>query len=1264
MHKKDGFQGMTIVVKDTLSSYEVKRESQLYIYVKINGLPGINHPIHVVAIYLPSGGNFRRERRKRIRKLLDLNREILHDAPGAPIVFLGDWNLDTEELTPELHSELSGLHIHRAMGSALSRFPLNTSARALDHLVVSQGMVRYLRRPRVHRNYGISDHRPVIAPFRTVIQNEPPPVRQWRVDTDAIKRSGRDLVWSNRWELLDPDVVTDPEGLTAFTDAFINTMDSVSRRLGIKKLKVSAKPRMPRKLVSLMKRRNEAADKLTKAVLRGDNPSQAVRDRLVLTQRAYRQGRHAWAIRQNGKEISDTCRDLRGNDYKKVWARIQTKVGHDIGGSALPPIRDKDGALQVTTDGILEAIADHYDRLANSDPGPSQDAEHWANMDLGEDKEELEALNEDISWPEILLSIRRMNRNTAVNARDQIHINVMKELLNEECRAEVHRQYPNKRPLDNVRYALGEEELPKAPITPLGKSFFAILKLTWEQGQAPDMWNEVYICNLYKSGNPELMVNYRGISLISVGFKILLGILADRMYAAMKKLDYLVPEQAGFRRHEEAVAQYIAIAEIVRRRHLVNKSTYGIFIDFKKAFDKVHHEGLYRVLDHMGIRGRTLALIKSMYRNSRMSIVAGGRTTRFFGMKRGNRQGCPLSPLLFIIFVNYLLRDSTAGGVTVPGVDQRCQGGLYADDVVALEETSEKAQEFCKRIYDWGQKWGMELGLPKCGVMLFSTSDEEHQHHNAQTYSCADGDLPIVQMYKYLGIEMEPTLPNDRNADGNEASFVKRQAAKGDKVLNTLRPLLRDPTWPLPVKASIIRTLLMPIMTYGSEWVGYKKLNAAPIQRVVNKALKLAMGNSTKSNAHETLTLSYELGLPLIEEEQNALRARLSAKLQFTPKFSTWIKTLHANPYRALRKTWVTTNERWEKQTLKGKAKHSGQTLRLWVNKGHTYETHTRCNDYRNAALDNVRDARTGVDLLGFETTDPPANVIRHLWGYAPVAYDETDERAVRNMATIDYQSKSPQEWEFITDIRACVLERIMETNRTEAFRFYDALSLGATRGYLRASLTQPDLAPGVIWLVRIRTRAFPRVLDRWQKITRSGKQPPFQRNHCPLCGDRVEHGWEWEHLLVSCDNIFVETKRRAHLAPIIALLTHELQTCEGVDHTDFENIFDDRTTGVPLLRAIAIYMIGGVVNEFFDASYHIGFGQTDELPHGLPSYGYTFVAKFLQEVVPAYVEKLFPEGDPHYGNRGDYETLYTPGSGSAHSPLSLWSQSPSSPLA
>lgn len=1241
-HWGEGFRGQAILVKNHLSSYEVGREPKLYIHIKVSGLSGIKQPVHVIAVYLPSGGWHRGERTQLITKILALNRKILTETPGAPVIFLGDWNEEPKTLMTKLQTDKTGLRIYRPVGSALTRFPTRGKSRAIDHMVVSAGAYRLFKRPRVFREYGISDHRPVIAVLRVVVQDEIPPAPQWRYDTYAIKRYARELVHSNRWSMLEVEEATDGDELNESTECFIRTMDQVSKSLGIKKLKVPGKPKFPKKLKKLMLARNKAAERLADAVLKGAQPSESIRNRFKKTQEKFSKARDAWQLQSEQNIIEYTCRDIQACDYKKVWARLKSKIDHDGASEALQPVRNNEGILCVTTEDILEAIADHYDRLANADPGPSQDREHWANIDLGEEQPELINLNDDLSWTEVLLSIRRMNRNTAPGVTGE-HVNIMKELLKEECMAKVRRERPGMQRPEAIVFALGKHELPQSPLTPLGKAFFKIITSIWKLEQIPDAWNDVLICNLFKSGDPELMVNYRGISLISVGLKVLLGIMANRLYDACESAQLLVPEQAGFRRREEAVAQFIAMAEIIRRRGIEAESTFAIFVDFKKAYDKVHHEALYRILDNMGVRGKFLTIIKDMYQNSRMQIKAGGRVTRSFGMKRGTRQGCPLSPLLFIIFVNHLLKETSCGGVTVPGMRfnfrvARCGGGQYADDLVALEATPAAAKTFCENIYNWGVKWGMELGIKKCGVMLWSDSEIDKILHDATDFTTPDGDLPKVNEYKYLGITMNKNLPKSRAYGGNELDHVKIQAAKGEKALNAIRPLLRNPDWPLPVKVALIRTLVMSVMIYGAEWVGYKQLHAMPIKRVLSKALKLAMGNSSKSNFFDYMTLSYELGIPTAEEEQASLRARLSAKLKYTDGIKTWLKILHENPLRSLQRTWVTTNQRWERTTLRNLQKYDGAPLRPWAAKGHEYEIHTRCNEYRSNTIDDLRDARNEVDRSGFPTRDPGEGVYRTYRGLIPIHYDPVRERTQQVLNTTDAQTKTTEEWEYIANIRDCVLERAMEQNRSQGWKFYNQWGLGATRGYLRASTTYPRLAQGINWLVRVRCRALPRVNDCWNRLTRSGKTPDFEKDKCPLCKETVNHGDEWKHLIMDCEEPQVRTARLIYLKDAMSTIRRQMVGHPGV-HFNLEQV---PRHSIYIDTAIAIYLIGGVVGNQFDTDYHRGFGQLDELPEGHPTHGFVIIAEFLNKVLPIYCGMLFQKRSPFFNNINDLVSQYT----------------------
>jgi hypothetical protein len=85
-----------------------------------------------------------------------------------------------------------------------------------------------------------------------------------------------------------------------------------------------------------------------------------------------------------------------------------------------------------------------------------------------------------------------------------------------------------------------------------------------------------------------------------------------------------------------------------------NKKIYACFVDFKKAFDSVWHDGLfYKLLDNK-IGGRFYDLIKNMYSNTRFAVKISDCRTSFFSYHRRVRQGCVLTPLLFNIYINEL----------------------------------------------------------------------------------------------------------------------------------------------------------------------------------------------------------------------------------------------------------------------------------------------------------------------------------------------------------------------------------------------------------------------------------------------------------------------------------------------------------------------------------------------------------------------------------------------------------------------------------
>ncbi|KAG2007578.1 hypothetical protein CC2G_015272 [Coprinopsis cinerea AmutBmut pab1-1] len=178
--------------------------------------------------------------------------------------------------------------------------------------------------------------------------------------------------------------------------------------------------------------------------------------------------------------------------------------------------------------------------------------------------------------------------------------------------------------------------------------------------------------------------------------------------------------------------------------------------------------------------------------------------------------------------------------------------------------------------------------------MLWSTDEEEIAAYSNTTFMTSAGEIPRVDRYKYLGIWVDRSLVEHRNISSKE-------------MLGS---------------ASLIRNLVMPAMLYGSEWTAYRQDHAEPLQRVVDKAVRWALGMSANSKASDSVTLCHALRIPLVETEMAAMRTRLQAKLEHGHhKMRTWLQILWDDSPRSYpggrAYTWCRSGRVWVTETLK-----------------------------------------------------------------------------------------------------------------------------------------------------------------------------------------------------------------------------------------------------------------------------------------------------------------------------------------------------------
>ena len=247
-----------------------------------------------------------------------------------------------------------------------------------------------------------------------------------------------------------------------------------------------------------------------------------------------------------------------------------------------------------------------------------------------------------------------------------------------------------------------KKEMIKSALPSISNAVVKIFNILLKSGQIPDSWTEGIIIPIHKQGNNTDPNNYRGITLSSCFRKLFCHILNERISRFLEDKSFICNEQAGFRKNHRTSDQTFILKTIIDK--YIHKSSkgnklYACFIDFRKAFDTVCHEGLLLKLQRAGINGKIYELIKSMYQNSISRVKCKNTLTDPIEVKQGVHQGSVLSPLLFNIFINDIGNTLLVDSAPVV-YDTKVNYLLYADDLVLLSTSEEGLQRNIDKIHE------------------------------------------------------------------------------------------------------------------------------------------------------------------------------------------------------------------------------------------------------------------------------------------------------------------------------------------------------------------------------------------------------------------------------------------------------------------------------------------------------------------------------------------------------------------------------------
>ncbi|CAE8684982.1 unnamed protein product [Polarella glacialis] len=338
----------------------------------------------------------------------------------------------------------------------------------------------------------------------------------------------------------------------------------------------------------------------------------------------------------------------------------------------------------------------------------------------------------------------------------------------------------------------------------------ALYNKCWQAATIPEDWKEAFVVAIYKNkGHPELAKSYRPISLLNALYKLYARLIQKRLANALEPR--VRNRQHGFRRNHSTSDPIHTLRRLMELFEATREPLYLLFIDWEMAFDKITREGLICSLRRLHLPEHVLSVIGNMYQHTPFRVRDSDNVSQKEMQSTGIRQGCPLSPYLFILFMTVLMHDvevsyrAERGNAvhTHPAADPLFDLE-YADDTVLMSRSNHSITKLLQCLQKEAEPYGMALNRaktkllvvngPPAGVVTFTDNTPVH----------VVGDNESLE---YLGTVL--------NRKGSPQITRTTRLARAKQEFNKLAQFWSHANIKTALKVRVFKQFFYPMVLYG-----------------------------------------------------------------------------------------------------------------------------------------------------------------------------------------------------------------------------------------------------------------------------------------------------------------------------------------------------------------------------------------------------------------------------------------------------------------